>query len=97
MSEGGAAGGPWQGEAADLPFDDATFDLVLSVHDLEHVPEPDLDQAIQELARVTKNHAFVLISTCGVCPGGTDPPRGNGPAPTRVDVVTRPDDDKARR
>ena len=36
----------------DLEFDDESFDVVLSVHALEHIPP--LDQAISEMARVLK-------------------------------------------
>jgi ubiquinone/menaquinone biosynthesis C-methylase UbiE len=36
----------------DLEFDDKSFDVVLSVHALEHIPP--LDQAISEMARVLK-------------------------------------------
>ncbi|MEA1901967.1 MAG: class I SAM-dependent methyltransferase [Actinomycetota bacterium] len=39
-----------RGEA--LEFDDATFDAVLSVHALEHIP--DIEGAISEMARVLK-------------------------------------------
>lgn len=41
-----------------LEFDDATFDNVISVHALEHIPP--LDQAIVEMARVMKPGATAL-------------------------------------
>lgn len=39
------------GDATRLPFADGTFDLVLAIEVLEHVPDPD--RALQELARVS--------------------------------------------
>lgn len=38
--------------ADELTFDDATFDLVVSVHTIEHLP--DLDAAFTQMARVLK-------------------------------------------
>lgn len=38
--------------AQDLDFDDATFDVILSVHAIEHIPP--LEEALAEMARVLK-------------------------------------------
>lgn len=46
------------GDVVTLPFPDATFDLVLAIEVLEHVPDPD--RALRELARVAR--ADVLVS-----------------------------------
>lgn len=46
--------------ALDLPFEDQSFDLVLSSEMLEHLSTQDLHQAIRELKRVSKR--WLLIS-----------------------------------
>ncbi len=48
------------GHAARLPFPDASFDLVLAVEVLEHLPDPRL--AIAELARVARPGARAILS-----------------------------------
>lgn len=49
------------GDAEHLPFPDNSFDLVVSSHVLEHLP--DFDKGLQELLRVTKKRAVVAIPT----------------------------------
>ncbi|MEK7538906.1 MAG: class I SAM-dependent methyltransferase [Patescibacteria group bacterium] len=49
------------GDAEKLPFPDSTFDLVVSSHVLEHLP--DFDQGLREIMRVTKKRAVVAIPT----------------------------------
>lgn len=54
------------GEACDiqsLPFDDATFDVVVANHMLYHVPDPD--RGVAEIARVMKPGATAVIATNG--------------------------------
>lgn len=46
------------GDARALPYDDATFDLVLSAHMLEHFPDPK--QALTEMTRVLKPGGMLL-------------------------------------
>ena len=46
-----------------LPFDDASFDVVVANHMLYHVPDPDL--AVAELARVVRPDGVVLVATNG--------------------------------
>ena len=45
-----------------LPFEDASFDHAYSVSVLEHVPEPGDEQALRELARVTKPGGRVVVT-----------------------------------
>jgi SAM-dependent methyltransferase len=48
------------GDAGRLPFPDATFDLVLAVEVLEHLPDPGT--ALDELARVARPGATAILS-----------------------------------
>ena len=45
-----------------LPFEEASFDAAYSVSVLEHVPEPGDEQALSELARVTKPGGLVVVT-----------------------------------
>ena len=47
------------GDATRLPFADATFDLVLAIEVLEHVPGPQA--ALDELARVCSRHLLASV------------------------------------
>lgn len=49
------------GDVQALPFDDGSFDLVVSFETIEHVQEPQ--RALDELARVRAPGGLVLIST----------------------------------
>ena len=44
-----------------LPFEDGSFDLVVSFETIEHVPEPE--RVLDELARVTAPDGLLVIST----------------------------------
>jgi SAM-dependent methyltransferase len=44
-----------------LPFDDESFDLVVSLETLEHVPNPD--QGLSELVRVTRIGGRLIVTT----------------------------------
>lgn len=48
-----------QASALELPFADATFDLVLAIEVLEHLPDPA--QAIREIARVANDVVVVSV------------------------------------
>ncbi|MCU1351111.1 MAG: Methyltransferase type 11 [Acidimicrobiales bacterium] len=50
---------PLFGDVGRLPFADGTFDLVLAIEVLEHVPDPDL--ALAELARVGRRDLVVSV------------------------------------
>lgn len=49
-----------EGDALGLPFDDASFDVVLASEILEHIP--DDDRAIDEIARVVRPGGHVAVS-----------------------------------
>ncbi|HWQ99221.1 MAG TPA: methyltransferase domain-containing protein [Candidatus Methylomirabilis sp.] len=51
-----------QGDAEALPFPDKSFDIVVSSHVLEHLP--DFDQGARELVRVAKRRVVVALPTC---------------------------------
>jgi SAM-dependent methyltransferase len=50
---------PLFGDIGRLPFEDDTFDLVLAIEVLEHVPYPEL--ALAELARVARRDVVVSV------------------------------------
>lgn len=50
--------------AADIPFEDNSFDLVVSSDTLEHIPIGDRTNAINEMIRVAKKRVFLLVP-CG--------------------------------
>jgi SAM-dependent methyltransferase len=45
-----------------LPYEDASFDHAYSVSVLEHIPEPGDEQALRELARVTKPGGRLVVT-----------------------------------
>lgn len=49
------------GDVENLPFEDSSFDLVVSSHVLEHVP--DFDKGLREVMRVARKRAIVAIPT----------------------------------
>ena len=54
-----------------IPVDDASFDRVLCLQVLEHVPDPDA--AVRELRRVVRDGGRVLLSTHGIYPFHPNP------------------------
>ena len=51
-----------QGDLERLPFSDGTFDVVVSSHVLEHLP--DVHAGLRELRRVTRDRALIAMPTC---------------------------------
>jgi SAM-dependent methyltransferase len=49
-------------DGRELPFADSSFDHAVSVSVLEHIPEPGDEQALRELARVTRPGGRVLVT-----------------------------------
>ena len=54
-----------------IPVEDASFDVVLCLQVLEHVPDPDA--AVRELRRVVRDGGRVLLSTHGIYPFHPNP------------------------
>jgi SAM-dependent methyltransferase len=50
------------GDGRELPFEDASFEHAYSVSVLEHIPEPGDEEALRELARVTKPGGRVVVT-----------------------------------
>ena len=50
------------GDAEHLPFNDKSFDVAISSHVLEHLP--DFDQGARELVRVARKRVIVALPTC---------------------------------
>lgn len=78
----GAAPAMKVADAADLPFDDATFDAVVSAHTIEHVP--DVEVALREMCRVVRPGGQVLL----IYPW--EPIRGLWAVPTAVILHRNP-------
>lgn len=49
------------GNARELPFPDRSFDLVVSINTVHNLPKDECRQALREIQRVTRHHAFVVI------------------------------------
>lgn len=75
-----------RGNAAELTFGDASFDLVFCAEVLEHIPRPTLEVVCRELARVAKRYVLIGVpykqdtrvgrTTCSQC-GKPNPPWGH--------------------
>ncbi|KJD35934.1 hypothetical protein PW52_09450 [Tamlana sedimentorum] len=51
-----------QGSLKKIPYEDNTFDVIFSSEVLEHIPEEDISDVVNELYRVSKNYVFLTIS-----------------------------------
>lgn len=47
--------------ARDLPFDDDSFDVVISINTIHNLELDDCKQALREIARVARAHAFITV------------------------------------
>ncbi|NCX93536.1 MAG: class I SAM-dependent methyltransferase [Gammaproteobacteria bacterium] len=47
--------------ATQLPFEDHSFDLVISITTLHNLERDDLAKALQEIERVKRHHAFITV------------------------------------
>jgi len=53
------------GILTNLPYEDNSFDLVMSSDVLEHIHPEEVDQVVKELVRVSRRHLFLSISLKG--------------------------------
>jgi ubiquinone/menaquinone biosynthesis C-methylase UbiE len=51
------------GNATELPYDDQSFDLVISINTLHNLYCYDLDKAIREIQRVGKNSKYIVVES----------------------------------
>jgi len=49
------------GNAAKLPYADKSFDLAISIHAIHNLPLLECKQALKEIQRVRRKHAFVAV------------------------------------
>jgi ubiquinone/menaquinone biosynthesis C-methylase UbiE len=47
--------------AKELPYPDRSFDLVISINTIHNLPIEDCRQALREIQRVTRKHAFITV------------------------------------
>lgn len=52
-----------QASAEQLPFDDNQFDLVISINTIHNLPRHKVIQALEEISRVSKRHAFIQVDS----------------------------------
>ena len=51
------------GTAAHLPFDDKSFDFVISINTLHNLPIDELWQALQEISRVARGASYITVES----------------------------------
>lgn len=49
------------GDAKELPWEDGSFDLVISINTIHNLPLEDCKRALGEIQRVTRQHAFITV------------------------------------
>lgn len=49
------------GSAETLPYEDHSFDLVISINSIHNLPLEKCKQALKEIQRVTKKHSFISV------------------------------------
>ncbi|MER2492196.1 class I SAM-dependent methyltransferase [Catenovulum sediminis] len=47
--------------ATDLPFEDASFDLVVSINTVHNLDQKNCAKALQEITRVSKGHSYITV------------------------------------
>lgn len=50
------------GNAKKLPWDARSFDLVVSINTVDHLPLFDCKEAIREIERVKRQHSFIMVN-----------------------------------
>ena len=51
------------GHANSLPWDDDSFDLVISINTFHNLPNYDLEKALREFERVGKTHKYICVES----------------------------------
>ncbi len=59
--------------ADNLPYPDGYFDLVMSCHSMEHLPDSVLDRSLKEITRVCSKFMFHMLPMVGTPPYTGDP------------------------
>jgi len=49
------------GNAREIPFSNQSFDLVISINTIHNLPLEECKQALREIQRVTRKHAFIVV------------------------------------
>jgi ubiquinone/menaquinone biosynthesis C-methylase UbiE len=49
------------GNAKELPYEDNSFDLVISITTIHNLPLEECKQALREIERVSRKHAFITV------------------------------------
>ena len=49
------------GNAKELPYEDDSFDLVISINTVHNLPLEECKQALREIQRVSRKHAFITM------------------------------------
>jgi SAM-dependent methyltransferase len=49
------------GNAKELPYPDQSFDLVTAINTIHNLPREECKQALREIQRVSRGHAFVMV------------------------------------